>query len=443
MLALVAGVAIVAATTAWRDTAPPSRAAPAKAATPTWFADVKPIVDGRCANCHRLGGIAPFSLTSYASARAHRREMAYAVARRLMPPWHAQRGVRRYRNDPSLTSAQIDAIVRWSKAGGPRGAAAAAKPTLPSVAPKMTRVDRRVRLPQPYTPKGWLPGGDDYCCFVVPWSGDRTQYVTGFNAIPGVPKEVHHIIVFLAGPSDAATVDAWDAAEAGPGYRCYGGASAVGARPIAVRLLAGWAPGLAGGDFPAGTGLAVPPGSRLVLQFHYNLEHAHMSGGPKPDRSTLEFELADTVERKAAVLPVVDLAWIVAPATFSIPGNGRAVQHSWSGDPTFVARVSGSGVDLSRGVTVEAVILHMHRLGVSGTVTLERASGARETLLRIPRWDFDWQRAYALADPPTLRPGDRLGVSCTHRNTTKRTITWGESSSDEMCVGFAYVAEPR
>jgi len=442
VLALVAAAGGIAAVAASRETTPAPRTKPAAtAAAPTWFGDVKSIVDGRCAGCHRLGGIAPFSLTSFEAARTHRTEVADAVSRRLMPPWHAQRGVRRYLHDPSLTAAQVSAIVRWAKAGAPRGDAAHAKPALASVAPAMTRVDRRIRLAQPYTPKGWLPGGDDYHCFVVPWTGDRTRYVTGFNAIPGVSKEVHHIIVFVATPTDAATVDGWDAAEAGPGYRCYGGASAVGARTIPVRLLAGWAPGLAGGDFPAGTGIEVPPGSRLILQFHYNLAHAHMTGGPKPDRSTLEFEVADSVARRAAMLPIVDLGWIVAPATFAIPANGRRVQHSWHGDPAFLARFFGGGIDFDAGVTVEGVILHMHRLGLSGAVTLRHASGTVETLLRVPRWDFDWQRAYFLADPPTFRTGDRLGVSCTHRNTTGRTITWGESSSDEMCFGFAYVAE--
>ena len=225
LLALLAAAGAIAAAAASRGTTPASPATrDSTTRPPTYFGDVKPIVDGRCAGCHRLGGIAPFSLTSYASARAHREEMAYAVSRRLMPPWHAQRGVRRYLHDPSLTTGQIGAIVRWAKAGGPRGDAAHAKPAVASVAPSMTRVDRRVRLAQPYTPKGWLPGGDDYHCFVVPWTGDRTQYVTGFDAIPGVPQEVHHIIAFLAAPSDAATVDGWDAAEAGPGYRCYGGA---------------------------------------------------------------------------------------------------------------------------------------------------------------------------------------------------------------------------
>jgi mono/diheme cytochrome c family protein len=419
-----------------------SPAAPAKSSPrPTYLADVKPILDGRCAGCHRIGGIAPFSLTTYDGARTHREEIAYAVAHRIMPPWHAKRGVRQYLNDPSLTSAQIETLVRWVKRGAPRGDRAGARAALPSVTPKLSRVDLRVQVPQPYTPKGWLPGGDDYHCFDVPWTADTTKYVTGFNALPGVPTEVHHIIAFVAHPNDASTVDAWDAADPGPGYRCYGGASAVGAQTIPVRLLSGWAPGLAGGDFPAGTGIDVAPGSRLILQVHYNLRHAHMTGGPKPDQTALEFELADGVERRAAFLPVVNFAWIISPPTFSIPAGTRQVTHAWSGDPRLAARFFAPDLDLSTGLTVEGAILHMHGLGRSSRLDLLHADGKREPLLVIPRWDFNWQRAYYLAQPAQLAPGDRLSVSCTHTNTTKRTITWGESSSDEMCLGFVYVAE--
>ena len=71
-------------------------AAPA-AAPPTYFKDVKPILDGRCADCHMAGGIAPFSLQTYGQARRHRRQISSAVRGRVMPPWHADRGFRRYR----------------------------------------------------------------------------------------------------------------------------------------------------------------------------------------------------------------------------------------------------------------------------------------------------------------------------------------------------------
>jgi mono/diheme cytochrome c family protein len=419
----------------------PGASSAKSAGPPTYFHDVKPIVDGRCAGCHRIGAIAPFSLTSYASAKQHRLEIADAVRSRVMPPWHAKTGVRAYVNDPTLTTAQIDAIVRWANAGAPRGNPATAKPALPSVTPKLSRVDLRVQMPQPYTPKGWLPGGDDYHCFDIPWTASTTTYVTGFNAIPGVPTEVHHIIAFVARPNDASIVDGWDAADPGPGYRCYGGASAVGAETIPVRLLSGWAPGSAGGDFPAGTGIDVAPGSRLILQVHYNLRHAHLIGGPKPDRTALEFALADRVDRRAAMLPVVNFGWIIAPPTFSIPAGARQLTHTWTGDMSLAARFFAPDLDLAQGLTIEGAILHMHGLGRSARLEVVHADGKREPLLAIPHWDFNWQRAYYLAQPAKLDQGDQLSVSCTHTNTTKRNITWGESTSDEMCIGFVYVAE--
>ena len=43
--------------------------------------------------------------------------------------------------------------------------------------------------------------------------------------------------------------------------------------------------------------------------------------------------------------------------------------------------------------------------------------------------------------PVRFNNGDRLSIRCTHRNRTKRDVTWGENSSDEMCIGFVYVSE--
>jgi hypothetical protein len=75
-------------------------------------------------------------------------------------------------------------------------------------------------------------------------------------------------------------------------------------------------------------------------------------------------------------------------------------------------------------------------------------------LLAINRWDFDWQREYFFAEPEVIAPGDDwLSIRCVHDNSraaqpvvngkrrAPRTVTWGENSSDEMCIGFMYVTE--
>ena len=137
---------------------------------PTYFQNVKPILDGRCGNCHMAGGIAPFSLRSYSQARRNRTAIAAAVGARLMPPWHAERKYRRYLWDPSLSKAQISALTRWATAGGPKGDAATPGAPLPPVSGGLTRADVSLPLPT-YTPKRGKQ--DDYHCFVVPWPGGR------------------------------------------------------------------------------------------------------------------------------------------------------------------------------------------------------------------------------------------------------------------------------
>ena len=418
-------------------------------ARPTYFQDVKPILDGRCIACHRAGGIAPFALTSYEQARPHRKAIAAAVAQRRMPPWLAAPGVRAYLHDPSLTRAQIQTIVRWAAAGAPRGDPARPAPALPPVAPKLSRVDLRIPLREPYTPRR-TAGADDYRCFVLPWTTDRARYVTGFNLRPGQPREVHHMIVYLASAADARTVEAWDAADRRPGYGCYGGPSATGQRTIGAQFLAGWAPGMLGTDLPAGTGIRVLPGSRLVLQIHYNLDHTK----PRPDRSILELKLDDAVEKRGVYLPVVNAGWVLSPSTMAIPAGRRRVVHSWSGDPRPLLAFFASDLDLSRSFAIHSVMHHMHELGERGVIAVAHANGRRSVLLSIPRWDFHWQREYQLAEPELFGPGDRVSIRCEWDNTranqplvrgkrrAPRPVAWGEDTTDEMCIGFVYATEP-
>lgn len=405
-------------------------------AGPTYAKDVKPILDARCAGCHVQGGIAPFSLTTYADARRHRAAVARAVAARSMPPWHAKRGVRRYLHDPSLTDAQIAAVVRWARRGAPRGDLRRAGRPLAPVGGGLSRVDLRLTMPDAYTP-AHDDGHDDYRCFPLDWSPTTPTYVTGADITPGVRTQVHHIIVYLAPPASAASVAEWDAADPEPGYRCYGGPSATGRQGLGINFLTGWAPGAGAADFPAGTGQRIEPGSRLVMQVHYNVGAGH----PRPDRSTVRLSLAPRVERRAVYLPVVDLAWVLAPQTFRLPAGRRGIVHSATLDPAPLVRFLG-GFDPADGFTMHSAALHMHRLGRTARLVVERAGGKRDVLLEIPRWDFDWQRDYRFAAPVEFRPGDRLTIRCTHANTTRRLVTWGEDSADEMCIGFVYVAEP-
>src|SRR5580693_5206678 len=94
------------------------------AARPVTFAkDVAPILQERCQECHRKGSMAPMSLGTYEETRPWAKAIRQRVIARQMPPWHIDRtvGVQKFKNDMSLSDAQIDTIVSWADSGAPMG----------------------------------------------------------------------------------------------------------------------------------------------------------------------------------------------------------------------------------------------------------------------------------------------------------------------------------
>jgi hypothetical protein len=93
-----------------------------KAAQPgevTFSKHVAPILQRACQNCHRPGSIAPMSLLTYQDARPWARSIKEKVVRRMMPPWHIDRniGIIKFKEDPSLTDAEIVTISTWVDQG--------------------------------------------------------------------------------------------------------------------------------------------------------------------------------------------------------------------------------------------------------------------------------------------------------------------------------------
>ena len=82
----------------------------------TYSKDIAPIFQAKCQSCHQPNSIAPMSLISYKEARPWARSIKDRVMRRQMPPWHIDQsvGVQHFKNDMSLSDAQIESIVRWS-----------------------------------------------------------------------------------------------------------------------------------------------------------------------------------------------------------------------------------------------------------------------------------------------------------------------------------------
>jgi hypothetical protein len=419
------------------DTAEPPTGGTPQAVT--YHQDVKPILDAKCAGCHVAGGIGPFELTDYASAAEYAQAAAGAVASRAMPPWAPDSSCRDYTADRSLTAAQIATIQQWVTDGTAEGDAATPGAPLADSVPSLSRVVAALAMAESYTPAPPPGASDDYRCFVVPWPAEYTSttYVTGFRARPGNALVVHHVIAFLAPPATVAEAQALDATEAGPGYTCFGGA---GVRTQG--MVGGWTPGSLGSDLPPGIGLPVEAGSAIILQIHYNTDHAATKGETAlADLSSVELKIDPSVARPGRIFPFLNPVWPQG-SNMLIPANQPDVVHAFSADPT---RLTGE-------LEVFSAALHMHTLGTQGTLRIDHPDSTSTCLLDIPAWDFHWQGSYGFAQSQVLRRGDKVSIECRFDNTAAHQplvdghprapadVTWGEGTGDEMCIGFFLTA---
>ena len=353
-----------------------------------------------------------------------------------MPPWPPGTGCNTYRDARTMEAGEIDALERWVEGGAPEGDPLRAQAPVEPEVVVLPRVDAELRPSVSYPPTLWP---DDVRCFVLDWPSPdpETTFVTASRIVPGNPALVHHATAFLV-PDDARDhYAALDAEDPEPGYSCFGETEGP-----SLGVLSVWTPGTTVSVLPEGVGQAVPPGSQVVLQVHYNT----LAAEPAPDATALQVTLEPSVEKPSIVLGVFDPDW-PTPGGMTIPAFAKGVTHRWSLDPRTLPGFEGA-----EALLIHRARLHMHYLGAAGTITLTRSDGTRECVLAIDDWDLDWQDAYLLEQPLRWTAGDTLDVECRYDNTADHQPTidgrprppidveWGPGSLDEMCIGFLLVS---
>jgi hypothetical protein len=415
----------------------PDVCATAPAGAVDFRAQVQPLLEAKCAGCHREGGAGPFSLETPGQMRAMAGAIRSAVCRRAMPPWPPHRDCNSYAGDRSLTDEELVLVRDWVDSGADVDGAVA-RPLPPVVG--LSRVDRVLQLPEPYLPTS---APDDYRCFVMDLGDAQSdQFITGFGVEPDAQAQVHHVVVFRVSPDKSATYTDAEAAFEGPGYPCFGGpAPAVeGGEKITAKgvpsMVGVWAPGVSGVDLPAGTGIRITPGTKLVVQMHYNLSAVT----PGYDRSKVLLKLDSTVEREAFMVPFANPAW-VRDGTMTIPAGAADAFHAFRLDAKLLfPRASRGVLSEDQPWAVHGGMLHMHTRGTRARLTVERDTTSR-CVNDIPSWDFHWQGMYFLREPMRVETNEEVRLECHWNNEgpSATTLNWGEGTGDEMCVGFLYV----
>ena len=381
---------------------------------PTWYTDVLPIVEARCSACHVSGGIGPFPLTTYADAKPMAGAMSGAAQSRLMPPWPPDDDCNSYKNDRSLTEAEIQTLADWAAAGAPEGdATQAVHASLDSST--LGEPDLTLPLPEPYTP---ADVSDDYRCFLLDVSSPSDLFLTGFAVDPDQDSIVHHVIAYLAEPDQVADYQALDAADDGPGWACFGGPGG----DEALTWLGSWVPGSLGDKYPEGTGIAVPKGSTAVVQMHYNMDYAD----PVPDQTSISFWASPSVDKQALLVKLLDPTW---------PAGSMPIE---AGNPDVVYSYEVAN-PLNVAIQLWAAGLHMHLIGSSASLVVKHSDGTEECAMDIPDWDFHWQGLYFLQTPIRVEADDKVEVTCHFDGSDLSSdLNWGENSTDEMCLALMY-----
>ena len=348
----------------------------------------------------------------------------------------------------------------------PQEAKASAKPEAPEVALRPGESFQEISMAAKYTPKAPFGSGtDDYRCFLVDPKFAQDMIVSGVKVEPDNPDAVHHVILYKVEPQDVAAAQAQDAEEPGDGWTCFGGTGIRGGPASQINSaewVAAWAPG--GGERVMADDIGIPlaKGSRIVMQMHYNL-----LVGKGADQSSARLRLTP-----ASAGTKTPLQTMLLPAPVELPCRKGTPGELCARTPAvadirkrFNEQVAtadllhllcgpltpGPTQSCTRPVTepgqIRAVAGHMHLLGRSITVDVNKGTPKAKRVLDLPVWNFDDQDAVALPKPVAVGKGDTLTVTCTHdqalrdvlpayEGTKERYVAWGEGTTDEMCLGI-------
>ncbi|MDP6580529.1 MAG: hypothetical protein QF681_07730 [Vicinamibacterales bacterium] len=357
----------------------------------TFTKDIAPILQRSCQHCHRPDSVAPMSLLTYEEtrpwARAMKNRTALRSQRGAMPPWFIEKdiGIQHFKDDPSLSEAEIASIASWADNGAPRGDPADLPP--PRYVPgqddgwRIGTPDLILRSPE-VTVRAtgadrWEPVG------VVPTGLSEDRYVAAveIREINDIPQDgssstvggrfvFHHLnysshVIEDENPEGftADTTTVWPVHEVG--------------RNADI--------------FPSNAGRILAAGSVL------NLETAHLHSNGRDTKAHLEF-------------------------AFKFHPVGYEPSVRW------VRRFTGNGVDISIKPTMADQELHayavlqqhtkiltfephMHAPGIR--MCLEAIWGASIQTLTCAGYDHNWVRSYVYADDaaPLLPEGTILHVT--------------------------------
>lgn len=387
------------------------------------YREVQPLLAKHCTGCHTKGEIGPMPLTSFNEVRPWAKAIKEAVVRRTMPPWHAdEETTPHFANRRSLSGEERALLVAWVDKGAKEGA-----PIAPARAHsgesgwRLGKPDLVVRVPGYKVP---AQGTVEYTFLITPTSFPGDRWITATEWKIDKRTHVHHMNAYLR-PKGSSYLGNAPVGELYVASKEARAARRENERDFERReLLSGYEPGYRPIPWGPQRAKLLARGTDIVFEIHYNT-----NGEAAVDYSELGIYFAKEPprERVLTIMP--------ADSKLEIPAGEGSYR-------------SATSATLTSDVLLVSLQPHMHVRGKSYEIAATYPDGRKQTLLRVPKYDFRWQTTYFLNQPLPLPKGTVLNYTAFFDNSANnssnpdpaQTVRWGDQSWQEMNIGFTEVA---
>ena len=378
--------------------------------TPDYATDVAPIIIENCVACHNQGGVGPFAFDSYVMVLGWSPMIREVLMNKRMPPMQVDPDIGHSDNARYLPTKELQTLVHWIDAGAPRGLSAA---------------DPLENF-EPANEDRWVLGEPDYIVSAkshdVPPTGvldyvyDRAdlpfvedKWLRAVEYKAGDSSVLHHLVTFVTAPDE----DFWGKER----DEIY----------TERRFVESYSPGKVNAKiFEKGTGVFIPKGSSLSMQFHYVT-----NGRRTTDSSRIGLYFSEEQNLRERLVQVVS-------SRFVLPPN----------EPNFELQAD---FVFESPVVLTGVRAKMNYRGKRMKFSIEEADGIIKDIFSIPAYNYGWQPHYKLNEPLVLEAGTKIYVRGALDNSISnptnpdpdKEVTFGLNSWDEMFTGYFTFNETR
>ncbi|HEV2533151.1 hypothetical protein [Phenylobacterium sp.] len=360
----------------------------------TYVADVAPILEKNCVACHSAGGIGPFAMDRYETVKGFAPMIGEVIRTHRMPPYNADPHVGKFADNKNLSPDEIRTLVHWVEAGAPRG-----EGVDPLAVKRLVAAD-------------WPLGKPDLILkvpsFQIPASGTvewKRPYVVNTET------QGHWLRATAVKPGDRAGVH-----HVLTGWMTEAPKNGVASEQNWKGSVGRYAVGSEADIYDNDVGAYLPAGGAVGFQMHYT-----PYGKAAVDNTQIGLYFADHapqhIMRQVAISdPTIDIP----------PG---AAFHR---ETAYVA--------FPKDALLYSAFVHAHYRATASDLWIQYPDGQQKLLLSLPRYDFNWQRAYKFAQPVKVPAGAKLIAHYWYDNSKRNPhnpdpkidVTWGEQSWQEM-----------